>query len=135
MNRQREAVYTDRRQILQGEDISNTFQEFLDEVITQIVQSAELESNSADWDLEALWTELKITYPIGLDVSEVFEEAGSRNKITASWLTEEVLSDARIAYQRRTDEVGVETMRELERRVMLSVSTANGVTTSTRWII
>ena len=121
MNRQREAVYTDRRQILQGEDISNTFQEFLDEVITQIVQSAELESNSADWDLEALWTELKITYPIGLDVSEVFEEAGSRNKITASWLTEEVLSDARIAYQRRTDEVGVETMRELERRVMLSV--------------
>ena len=40
MNRQREAIYTDRRQILQGEDISGTFQEFLDLVITQIVQSA-----------------------------------------------------------------------------------------------
>jgi preprotein translocase subunit SecA len=121
MNRQREAVYTDRRQILQGEDISSTFQEFLDLVITQIVQSAGLESNSADWDLETLWTELKITYPIALEVDEVFQEAGSRSKITASWLTEEVLSDARIAYQKRTDEVGIEIMRELERRVMLSV--------------
>ena len=121
MNRQREAIYTDRRQILQGEDISTTFQEFLDQVITQTVQSAGLESNSADWDLETLWVELKTTYPIGLEVSEVFQEAGSRNKITASWLTEEVLSDAHIAYQKRTDEVGLEIMRELERRVMLSV--------------
>ena len=121
MNRQREAIYTDRRQILQGEDISSTFQEFLDLVITQIVQSAGLESNSADWDLETLWTELKVTYPIALEVDEVFQEAGSRSKITAGWLTEEVLSDARIAYQKRTDEVGIEIMRELERRVMLSV--------------
>ena len=121
MNRQREAIYTDRRQILQGEDISGTFQEFLDLVITQIVQSAGLESNSADWDLETLWAELKITYPIALEVDEVFQEAGSRSKITAGWLTDEVLSDARIAYQNRTDEVGVEIMRELERRVMLSV--------------
>jgi preprotein translocase subunit SecA len=121
MNRQREAIYTDRRQILQGEDISSTFQEFLDQVITQSVQSAGLESNSADWDLETLWTELRTTYPIGLEVSEVFQEAGSRNKITSSWLIEEVLSDAHIAYQTRTGEVGVEIMRELERRVMLSV--------------
>ena len=121
MNRQREAIYTDRRQILQGEDISSTFQEFLDQVITQSVQSAGLESNSADWDLETLWTELRTTYPIGLEVSEVFQEAGSRNKITSSWLIEEVLSDAHIAYQTRTEEVGVEIMRELERRVMLSV--------------
>ncbi len=121
MNRQREAIYTDRRQILKGEDISGTFQEFLDLVITQIVQSAGLESNSVDWDLETLWAELKVTYPIALEVDEVFQEAGSRSKITAGWLTEEVLSDARIAYQNRTDEVGVEIMRELERRVMLSV--------------
>ena len=121
MNRQREAIYTDRRQILQGEDISTTFQEFLDQVITRSVQSAGLESNSADWDLETLWTELRTTYPIGLEISEVFQEAGSRNKITSSWLIEEVLSDAHIAYQTRTEEVGVEIMRELERRVMLSV--------------
>ncbi|HBB38724.1 MAG TPA: preprotein translocase subunit SecA, partial [Candidatus Aquiluna sp.] len=42
MNRQREAIYVDRRQILQGEDISATLQEFLEEVITQVVQRTEL---------------------------------------------------------------------------------------------
>jgi preprotein translocase subunit SecA len=121
MNRQREAIYTDRRAILEGEDISNTFQEFLDLVITETVTASVSDTNSADWDLEALWTQLKTIYPIGLEVEEVLEEAGSRSKISAQWLVEEVLSDARLAYRRRTEEVGEELMRELERRVMLSV--------------
>jgi len=121
MNRQREAIYADRRQILQGEDISATFQEFLEEVITQVVQRTELESNVSSWDLESLWAELKAIYPIGLEISEVLEEAGSRTKISSGWLASEVLSDAKLAYQKRTDEIGEALMRELERRVMLSV--------------
>ena len=121
MNRQREAIYADRRQILQGEDISATFQEFLEEVITQVVQRTELESNVSSWDLESLWAELKAIYPIGLEISEVLEEAGSRTKLSSGWLASEVLSDAKLAYQKRTDEIGEALMRELERRVMLSV--------------
>ena len=121
MNRQREAIYTDRRAILQGEDISRTFQEFLEVVITETVRDGVSDSNAADWDLEALWTQLKITYPIALEVEEVLQEAGSRSKLSADWLVEEVLSDARLAYKRRTDEIGEQLMRELERRVMLSV--------------
>jgi len=121
MNRQREAIYTDRRAILQGEDISRTFQEFLEVVIAETVRDGVSDSNSADWDLEALWTQLKVIYPIGLEIEEVLEEAGSRSKLSADWLVEEVLSDARLAYKRRTDEIGEQLMRELERRVMLSV--------------
>lgn len=121
MNRQREAIYTDRRAILQGEDISGTFQVFLEQVINETVTGAVSDSNAADWDLESLWTSLKTTYPIGLEIEEVLEEAGSRSKISSAWLAEEVLSDARMAYGTRTEEVGEELMRELERRVMLSV--------------
>lgn len=121
MNRQREAIYTDRRSILQGEDISGTFHAFLEQVITETVTNFLSEANTEDWDLEALWTQLKAIYPISLTVEEVLEEAGSRSKVSASWLAEEVLSDARLAYKKRTEEVGEELMRELERRVMLSV--------------
>jgi preprotein translocase subunit SecA len=121
MNRQREAIYNDRRSILKGEDISGTFQAFLEEVITETVNSAVSDTNASDWDLESLWASLKVIYPVGLEVEEVLEEAGSRSKISAAWLAEEVLSDARLAYRKRTDEVGEELMRELERRVMLSV--------------
>ena len=121
MNRQREAIYADRLQILEGEDISATFASFLDEVITSNVRGYLTEENSSDWDLDGLWTQLKTIYPIGLEVSEVLEEAGSRSKVKIDWLTEEILSDARLAYQKRTDEIGEQLMRELERRVMLSV--------------
>ena len=121
MNRQREAIYADRRSILEGEDISGTFNAFLEQVITETVTNFLSDTNSEDLDLDALWTQLKAIYPIGLEISEVLEEAGSRSRITPSWLAEEVLSDAKLAYRRRTEEVGEELMRELERRVMLSV--------------
>ena len=120
MNRQREAIYGDRRHILQGDDISATFHEFLEKVIADNV-TATLVDNEADWDLEELWTALKVIYPVGIEVSEVLEEAGSRSKVTKQWLIDELISDAKLAYRKRTDEVGEELMRELERRVMLSV--------------
>ena len=121
MNRQREAIYADRRQILKGEDISATFQSFLEETVNGIVAVNLPEGGSQDWDLEQLWVQLKQVYPIGIEISEVLEAAGSRAKLTRTWLIEEILSDARIAYANRTKEVGEEVMRELERRVMLSV--------------
>lgn len=120
MNRQREAIYGDRRHILQGDDISATFHEFLDKVIADNV-SAVLLDNEADWDLDELWVTLKAIYPVGIEVSEVLEEAGSRSKVTKQWLIDELISDAKLAYRKRTEEVGEELMRELERRVMLSV--------------
>ncbi len=121
MNRQREAIYADRRQILKGEDISDTFHSFLEETVKDVVAVNLPEGGSQDWDLEQLWAQLKQIYPIGLEINEVLEAAGSRAKLTRNWLIEEILSDARIAYANRTKEVGEEVMRELERRVMLSV--------------
>ncbi len=121
MNRQREAIYADRRQILKGEDISDTFHSFLEETVKDVVAVNLPEGGSQDWDLEQLWAQLKQIYPIGIEINEVLEAAGSRAKLTRNWLIEEILSDARIAYANRTKEVGEEVMRELERRVMLSV--------------
>ena len=121
MNRQREAIYADRRQILKGEDISDTFHSFLEETVKDVVAVNLPEGGSQDWDLEQLWAQLKQIYPIGIEINEVLEAAGSRAKLTRTWLIEEILSDARIAYANRTKEVGEEVMRELERRVMLSV--------------
>ncbi len=120
MNRQREAIYADRRQILEGEDISKTFDAFLAEVIADTINRNTL-GGSVDWDLQSLWNQLKTIYPISLEIDEVIAEVGSPAKLTSKWLIEEITSDARIAYGRRTSEIGEQLMRELERRVMLSV--------------
>ncbi|NBU23711.1 MAG: preprotein translocase subunit SecA [Actinobacteria bacterium] len=121
MNRQREAIYSDRRHILEGDDISGTFQQFLEQVVTEVVRSEVSDTSVDDWDLPGLWNTLSQIYPVGLEVEEVLEEARAISKPSVSWLVEELLSDARLAYQKRTQDVGEQVMRELERRVMLSV--------------
>jgi len=120
LNRQREAIYTDRRHILEGDDIADRVDTFLADVIDNVV-SIHLQEHGSDWDLEALWAELRTIYPVGIEISEVLTEAGNRSKLTKSWLANELLSDARMAYKTRTETIGEEAMRELERRVVMSV--------------
>jgi preprotein translocase subunit SecA len=121
LNRQREAIYGDRRHILEGDDLQSRTQQFLEDVINEVVDLHTSEGHADDWDLDALWTELRTLFPVSITIDELYTEAGSRNKITREFLGEEVLSDAKVQYQRRTDQLGEQAMRELERRVVLSV--------------
>ena len=120
LNRQREAIYTDRRHILEGDDIADRVDTFIEDAITNVVAN-HLFEHGADWDLEALWAELRTIYPVGIEISEVLAEAGNRSKLTKAWLSNELLSDARVAYKNRVAQIGEEAMRELERRVVMSV--------------
>src|SRR5690606_29135277 len=74
-----------------------------------------------EWDLDALWNELKRIYPVSITAEDVIEEAGGQNRVTAEMLVEELTSDIHLAYERREEELTPEIMRQLERRVVLSV--------------
>ncbi|GAB3585349.1 preprotein translocase subunit SecA [Leifsonia lichenia] len=121
LNRQREAIYGDRRHILEGDDLHERTQQFLTEVIDDILDQHTGEGNGDDWDFDALWAELKTLYPVGVTIDEVITEAGNKGKINRDFMRREILSDARIAYQKREESLGSPAMRELERRVVLSV--------------
>jgi len=121
LNRQREAIYSDRRHILEGDDLKDRVQRFLKDVTTEVVEVHTAEGNSEEWDFEAMWTELKTMYPVGISVDEILTEAGTRGKMTRAFVASEVHSDAMIAYERREQQLGEPAMRELERRVVLSV--------------
>lgn len=121
LNRQREAIYSDRRHILEGDDLHERTQKFLVDVIDEILEVHTGTGNGDDWDFDALWTELKTLYPISLTIDEVVQEAGSRGRINKEFMRREILSDAKIAYERREEQLGAPAMRELERRVVLSV--------------
>ncbi|MGC7527322.1 hypothetical protein ACPWSM_25335, partial [Pandoraea pneumonica] len=64
---------------------------------------------------------LRTLYPVSITIDEVISEAGNRGRISQEFMRRELLSDARIAYQSREDSLGAAAMRELERRVVLSV--------------
>jgi preprotein translocase subunit SecA len=121
LNRQREAIYSDRRHILEGDDLKERIEKFLDDVVGEVVDIHTAEGHSDDWDFDAMWTELRTLFPISITIDEVVSEAGSRGRVEAEFLKKEVLSDAKLAYGRREVELGEPAMRELERRVVLSV--------------
>ncbi|MBC7441801.1 MAG: preprotein translocase subunit SecA [Ramlibacter sp.] len=121
LNRQREAIYGDRRHILEGDDLHERTQHFLEDVIDEVLDVHAGDGNGDDWDFDALWTELKTLYPVGLTIDEVVAEAGNRGKINRDFMRREIISDAKLAYQRREESLGSPAMRELERRVVLSV--------------
>ena len=121
LNRQREAIYSDRRHILEGDDLHERVQKFLEDVIGTVIDDRTAEGQSDDWDLDALWTELRTLYPVSITIDEVLSEVGQRGRLTAKVLKDEVLSDAKIAYRNREEQLGESATRELERRVVLSV--------------
>ncbi len=116
MNRQRHAIYGDRRKVLEGADVEQQLRTTVDTVVRQYVMGA-TEGFAEDWDLEQLWTTMKTLYPVGIERAD-FED---RDDLTREDLLEAFTADATAAYDQREDELGAEVMRELERRVLLTV--------------
>lgn len=121
LNRQREVVYKDRRRILMGDDIEDQIRQFTEEVISSVIVERTGRGHPEDWDMDGLWDALRAIYPVSLTPEEVAEEAGGLPRLTSEFLQEQILSDGRVMYQEREEELGSEAMRNLERRVLLSV--------------
>jgi preprotein translocase subunit SecA len=122
LNRQRQVIYGERRKVLEGADLHEQVRSMIDEVITGYVAGATGEGYPEEWDLEKLWRAFKQLYPISLRIDAVIEEAGGdKSGLTAALITEMVQEDAQAAYDRREQELTPDLMREIERRVVLSV--------------
>ena len=121
MNRQREVIYTERRRVLEGADLHDQVSGMIDDVVGAYVTAA-TEGFPEEWDLDRLWLALKTLYPISFSAEQLTEEVGGeRSRLTRELLVERVRDDAHASYRSREEELGDEVMRELERRVLLSV--------------
>ncbi len=120
MSRQREVIYGERREVLEGADLTDQVHTMIDEVVATYVTAA-TEDFPEEWDLEALWTALKTIYPVSLRYQDLEREAGGRDGLDRETLLDDLQADAHKAYEAREAQVGSEVMRELERQVLLSV--------------
>ncbi|WP_214408653.1 preprotein translocase subunit SecA [Sphaerisporangium fuscum] len=123
MNRQRKVIYAERRRVLEGADLREQVRGFVTEVVEGYVKGETSEGFAEEWDLDKLWKAFQQLYPITGTVDDLIEReaGGERENLTPELITEWVKTDALAAYDRREEELGAETMRELERRVILSV--------------
>jgi preprotein translocase subunit SecA len=118
MNTQRQVIYQQRREVLEGNDVSEKVLEWIDEVVERTVIDFTQEEYPEDWDLEALVKQMNGLYETEITVDELKEDLGD---ISRESLTEEFQQDARDEYAAKEEELGSELMRELERFVILQV--------------
>ncbi len=122
MNRQRQVVYDERRRVLAGADLHEQVRDMLDDTITGYVEGATADGFAEDWDLDQLFAGLRTLYPTELNENALLDEVGGeRAGLTQELLVERITADAHAAYDKREADLGAEIMRELERRVVLSV--------------
>ncbi|GAA1712012.1 preprotein translocase subunit SecA [Brachybacterium phenoliresistens] len=121
LTKQRKKVYEERSRILDGEDLTEHVDRYIDEVIGGAVDAATKGRNPEDFDLEELWGALRSIYPVSITADELIEDVDGKENLSAAHLRSEILADARLAYDRREEELGEDALRQLERRVLLSV--------------
>ncbi|WP_369267561.1 preprotein translocase subunit SecA, partial [Streptomyces harbinensis] len=121
LNRQREVIYGERRRVLEGEDLHEQIRFFMDDTIDAYVQAETVEGFAEEWDMDRLWGAFKQLYPVKISVEDLEDEAGGRDGLTPEFIAESIKEDIHKQYDAREEELGSEVMRELERRVVLSV--------------
>ncbi|MGZ4755961.1 MAG: preprotein translocase subunit SecA, partial [Acidimicrobiia bacterium] len=116
MNEQRKVIYRRRQQILDGDDLRTDSLDAIEGAIDHIVKAACGDGDfSEDWDLDELL----------LQAQDVFPTRVTRDQLTQLVSSETVFEllhgDAVEQYEAKEEAVGADTLREIERRVMLSV--------------
>ncbi|MEU3464562.1 preprotein translocase subunit SecA [Streptomyces sp. NPDC006733] len=121
LNRQREVIYGERRRVLEGEDLHEQVRHFMDDTIDAYIEAETKDGFAEDWDLDRLWNAFGQLYPIKITVEDLEDAAGDRAGITAEFIAETVKDDITEQYEEREAQLSGDVMRELERRVVLSV--------------
>jgi preprotein translocase subunit SecA len=122
MNRQRQVVYGERSRVLDGEDIQEQIKTFMNDTIAAYVAAETAEGFPEDWDLQALWKALSALYPIEISIDDMVKAAGGDPAdLSSEFMTATLQEDINRAYLAREAALQPPVMRELERRVILSV--------------
>jgi preprotein translocase subunit SecA len=119
MNTQRGIIYEQRRTVLNGENLKESFIKMFEGIIDNVIVSYCSESQYSDmWDWEAIINYLESVFlPKGaLELTD--EEKQSLDKED---LKEKLMEIVDKIYEFKEEDIGVELMRELERVVLLRV--------------
>ena len=117
INQQREVIYGERNKVLNGEDLKATIASMIEDVIENAVSHFAGEIKySDDWDLPGLinFVDQNILPQSGLRPDDI--KGMTKNDM------QEMLQEKTLAYyEKREAELGPETMRELEKAIMLRI--------------
>jgi len=114
MNKQRSEIYSYRRDILKGEDLKERVLEMTETVALDIISIYCPEGKHAeDWDIKGLKDALYRQFAVHMEMESEVSDLKS--------LEDSVLESINSVYEQKEAEIGPETMRYLEKMIMLQV--------------
>ncbi|MPL67842.1 Protein translocase subunit SecA [bioreactor metagenome] len=117
MNQQREVIYSQRRQILMGENMRKNIFDMIEKVIDRVMELyADEKLFPEEWDYDGL-----IEYCEDFFAPEGKLNKAELEKLSRDELREALMAAAEEAYNGREQLFGADNMRELEKVVMLKV--------------
>jgi len=115
MNQQREVIYSQRREVLAGEDLKDSVMEMIEEQAEGMVDLyADEKTHPEDWDLKGLQDAVYQQFSFRWTVPSEREDGLNRER-----LKELLLEKVRDVYQEKEEEFGAATLRYLEKLIML----------------
>ncbi|HET97890.1 MAG TPA: preprotein translocase subunit SecA [Desulfurivibrio alkaliphilus] len=117
MNKQREVIYSQRREVLSSTDLKEVVWEMVEDMVQGLVaEFADEKVLSADWD----WDGLNERCAILFGFTPEWDEA-ARADLNAEQLSDRLRQELLRRYEEREAQVGTENMRQLERIILLQM--------------
>lgn len=115
MNKQREIIYTQRRQVLEGRNMAESISGMIDKLVDTVCdEAAHGETFPEAWNLEQLALRLMeiFNFPDGVDTSNY-------PNMDSSEVREELKAKAHARYAEKEEEIGPEIFHDFERNILL----------------
>ncbi len=115
LNEQRKVIYKRRDQILDSADLRDEALEYLAEAIDSVVTTYCVSDYAEEWDLDGMMPELSAYWPVQTSIDDLKGCSGTDE------IYERLMTEGKAFYEGREETLGAETMREIERQVMLQI--------------
>jgi preprotein translocase subunit SecA len=115
MNEQRKVIYKRRDQILDAADLRDEAIEYLAEAVESVISTYCVSDFHEEWDLEGLLPDIQQFWPTTTTVDDLAALSSTDD------VYERLMGEGQAYYEQREAELGEETMREVERQVMLRI--------------
>ncbi len=117
MNQQREMIYTQRNKVLDGEDIKDSIRRMINDSIERNAAPFMTDVDVDNWNLDGLREYFRGWICSDTDFNYTTDQ---KNSITQKDVIDSLKEMAAARYEKREAEFGADTMREMERVVLLS---------------
>ncbi|MDO5746841.1 MAG: preprotein translocase subunit SecA [Actinomycetaceae bacterium] len=113
MTDQRNLIYDQRSRVMDGDiDFESMLDHYMNMVIDEYVDTALAAERPEDWDIDALWSQLRGIYPVSIDAEELVESVGGLMSVTKDDIREALKDDIVTQFNKAASDIDANPMAQ-----------------------